>query len=508
MATFEITMSDESVYEVDALDEASAESKLQAEFDARRTFPQSDDRSPGGIVSQSLSGVNEGLANTLGFPVDLVNAGLGLGMKGVNAVAGTELRPPGKPFLGSWSIKNLMRNTGTVTPESGDPTEQFARRVGRSVGASVIPAGGVAARAARPVLAATGTLASGLSGGAGAATAQRVFPDSPAAEMVGELAGGLATGPTMAGLARAVSNKRARGLVPTTEQLKVRAGELYDDAERLGATANRSQTTHIAAEMRRIATREGLISPTGRISEAYPKAREAIRLFDDYAGGQMTVKQMKAVRKTLTDALGSVDGSERRIAAIMLRSFDRVTSRLAPQLSQGNRLYSRAMKAETLDTLDELAEARSGQFTGSGLENARRTEYRGLERNIIKGREPGFTPLDADAVRRVAQGTPTSRAFRNVGRMAPTGPATFMSSAAVPAAIGHAIGGPVAGAAAAAGVSGAGYGAREIASQMGRRAAENASLIARSGGPYLPRDDTVARVVAALLAQTAANAPD
>lgn len=456
--------------------------------------------------AQGTSGLNEGLANILGAPIDIANAGIGLGMKGINALFGTDLQPSPEPLGGSAGLRRSMTDIGSIKPPTDDPGKQFVRRTMESTGASALPALGAAAKAAKPLQVLGGVMGSGTAGGAAAATSQQLLPDNPTAEMVAELVGSLGTAGATAVLKKQASSRAAKAGVPTVERLKEQAGALYDEAEKVGVTANQQQTQKLAADMRAIATEEGLISPTGRISEAYPKAREAIRLLDDYAQGDMTVPQMRTVRKALSDAAKSADGSEGRMASIMLDEFDKFVDPLAPQIQRGNQLYHAAMKGEKLETARELAGSRAGQFSGSGYENALRTEYRGLERNIIKGNERGFSDAEKKAVTKVAQGTPASNTARNVGRMAPTGPVSFAATAGIPYAIGSAMGGPVLGAAAATGASAIGYGGRAIATKMGMGAADDAELLARNQGavPTGQFDmDTIKRLLAALAATQA-----
>lgn len=466
------------------------------------------DRYADTYTAQGTSGMNEGLANLLGAPIDIANAGIGLGMKGINAIAGTNLQPSPEPLGGSSGLKKSMADIGAIKPPTDEAGKQFVRRTGQSVGASVVPALGATATAAKPLQVAGSVMGSGLAGGAAAATSQQLLPDNPTAEMVAELVASLGTAGATAALKKQASNRAAKAGVPTVERLKEQAGALYDEAEKVGVTARQPQTQKLAADMRAIATDEGLISPTGRISEAYPKAREAIRLLDDYAQGDMTVPQMRTVRKALSDAAKSADGSEGRMASIMLEKFDEFVDPLAPQIQRGNQLYHAAMKGEKLETARELAGSRAGQFSGSGYENALRTEYRGLERNIIKGNERGFSDAEKTAITKVAQGTPASNAARNVGRMAPTGPVSFMATAGVPYAIGSAIGGPVLGATAATGASALGYGGRAIATKMGMGAADSAELLTRNQGavPTGKLDmDTLKRILAAIAATQAGS---
>lgn len=458
---------------------------------------------PGSAVdyaTQIGGGLTEGITGVLGAPVDLVNAGVvGPALKGVNYLFGTDFKPSAEPFGGSAG----MRRDLPIPEKSQSTGAQMTRRIAQSLGGAMLP---VAAGAGS-----VGQFAAGMGtaagGGVGGAIANQVAPGNPLADMAGELIGGVGTGAAITGLASRSARRTAESAVPTVQQLEQMAADKFDDAHRLGVTATQQQTQGLAADMRAIAQQEGLISPTGRVSSAYPKANEALRLVDDYAQGTMTVPQMQTVRKVLSDAAKSADSAERRMATIMLKKFDDFTSPLATQLADGRALYTRAMRGEKLETLRELAEETGkSKYTASGVENALRNEYRNLNRRIIKGQERGWTPEQAEAIGRVDKGTPVSNAMRNLGRMAPTGPVSFMSSVGAPGLIGNAIGGPVAGAALATGTAMTGYGARGIATSMGMRNAELAELLARNGGPIVSKgtDAIRRRILEALMGSQAA----
>lgn len=465
----------------------------------RQAEPPAQEPESGGYGSQVFSGLLEGATGALGAPVDMANNFLvAPALRGINAVFGTDLQPSAEPLGGSAGLRRGL----AIAPQSDSTGEQVARRVAQSVGGAAVPLSATSQTA--------GQLAAGLGtafgGGVGGAAAQQLFPGNAGAEIAGELIGGLGTGAAIGGMADRAARRAAERAVPTVEQLRARAGELYDLAEQQGVTAPQQQTQALARDFRRLATDEGLISPTGRVSEAYPRAAEALRVMDDYATGAMTPTQMQTVRDVLSDAVSATKGKERRIASMMLDQFDSFTAPLAPQLAEARGLYSRAMRGDQLETLSELAGARAGQFTGSGYENALRTEYRNLDRRITKAQERGWSPEQVEAIQRVARGTPVSNTMRNIGRMAPTGPVSFSASAGVPFAIGTALtGNPWIGSAMGAATSAVGYGARGMATRMGIRNAEIAELLAR-GGALSPANNEATRraVIEALLGSQAA----
>lgn len=450
------------------------------------------------ILGQGMSGVNEGIAGLLGLPVDAATFAMNLVPQGINAIANTDIPHIENPVAGGDWWTDILTNAGTIAPEGGGMAGQFSRRVGQSLGGAVIPIGATANTGRQ----AAGMIASALGGGTGAATAQQVAPGNATAEILAELAGGGIAGVSSLARGRNIAQREIEAAVPTVDQLKETAGGLYRSAEANGTVASPALTQQLSDTMRDTLRSEGRISPTGRISEVYPKAGEAIKLVDDYAGNAMNPTQMQTVRSVVADGMTSQDASERRIASMLVDSFDNWSTPLAPELGEARNVASRYLNAQKLEQARELAGARAGQFSGSGYENALRTEYRGLDRNTIKGRTRFNDPI-VEAIESVSRGTPGSNAARSLGRLAPTTPMNFTMGSAIPAAVGTMIGGPVGGVAATVGTNALGVAGRKMATDMGIRNAEIAELIARNGGaidqaPLV--DDAAKRMIAALLA--------
>lgn len=456
--------------------------------------------------AQATSGFNEGLANLLGAPVDLANTAIGAGMSGINALFGTDLQPSQEPWGGSAGLKRSMADMGAIYPETYSAGQQALRTGSRVVGSNILPLAGQAARAANPLLTAAVGGAGTAGGAGGAAAANYIAPDNPYAEMAGELLGTAALGVPAGMIAQRSSQRAAERAVPTIDELKSQASDLYAQAEARGVVADGSQTQSLSDAINKIAKDEALISPTGRVSAEYPTAGESMRLLQDYAGSPMDPKQMQVVRETLADAAFKTDGKEQRIARKMLREFDDFVSPLAPELAEARKVSQRYLQAGQLEQARELAGVRAGQFTGSGFENALRTEYRGLDRKIAKGQMPGVSDDLAGAIADVSRGTTGSNIARNVGKFAPTGVVSTMGSAGLPFMVGNAFGGPVAGSVAAGLTSGTGLAGRSIATNMGLRNAEIAELLARSGVPIRAGAELtpeLMEIAAALLAGTA-----
>ncbi|MES2905175.1 MAG: hypothetical protein V4696_13395 [Pseudomonadota bacterium] len=428
-------------------------------------------------LGQGMSGVNEGIASTLGGPVDLLTAGLNLIPEGINAVAGTDLPTIQDPFLGSGTFRSAMTSPGNeaIYDRSSDPAKQFTRRVGQSVGAAALPG---AAAGSLPRMGAA--MLGGAGGGVGAATAQRVAPGNPLAEFAGEMIGGGVTGAGLFAGAKRNATREIEAAVPTVPQLKDQAGGLYRQAEARGVTAGPMQTQELRDAFEATLRREGQLGPQGKITDADTNTTKAFNLVDQYANQPMRPAEMDTVRGVIAEGRKSADSSDQRLSGILTEQFDDWARPMAPEFDQARDVSSRYLQAEDLEEARELARASASQFGNSGLENAIRTQYRGLDRGDIRGRNH-FAPDVTEAIQNVSRGTPGSNFARNLGRFAPTGPVSLATSVGIPALAGGTVGGGI-GAAIGGSLGLAGAGGRVAANAMTNRAVDVAELVARNGG--------------------------
>lgn len=303
------------------------------------------------------------------------------------------------------------------------------------------------------------------------------------------------------GVARGLGYGLDASAVPTTQALKSAAGDLYDSARASGATAPQSATIKLSDDLFDIARNEGLVSPTGALADSYPKIKTILSQADDYSQGEMSVPQIQAFRRTLQDAAQSNDAGERRVGSMMLSRFDQTAQQTAPELKEAAGLYRSAKQGEMMDEVSKLASANAGQYSGSGYENALRTQFRGLDKQIARG-DLNVTPSQQQAIQNVARGTPASNIARGIGKFAPTGVVSAMGSGGLPFMVGNAMGGPVAGALAGAGTMGAGLLGRSLATGAGLRNADIAAALMRNGGKALPEAAMPKITNAQLIAQS------
>jgi hypothetical protein len=125
-------------------------------------------------------------------------------------------------------------------------------------------------------------------------------------------------------------------------------------------------------------------------------------------------------------------------------------------------------------------------FSGSGAENAVRTEFRTLAKNTAKMRT--FTPAERSAIERVAKGGPIGNTLRMLGKFAPTG----VVSSALSGGAGYAVGGPVG----AVALPAAGFAARQgaTAATLGNARAASETILRGGATGSTPIAKTLADV--------------
>ncbi|WP_439625933.1 hypothetical protein [Shinella sp.] len=141
-----------------------------------------------GLALNATAGLNQGIYNTLGAPVDFSRWLINKGIEGANYATGSEMSTiPTDSFGGSESISSMFGAVGVPEPkdiQALTPEERIARGVGEGVGYTVTPAGVVGAGAR------TGALT-----GRALDTATRMFgPSNSVGRMVGDAVVGGASG--------------------------------------------------------------------------------------------------------------------------------------------------------------------------------------------------------------------------------------------------------------------------------------------------------------------------
>lgn len=397
-------------------------------------------------------------------------------------------------------IPALIKIPGEIA--GGVMTGTGLARVGlTALNAAAPTVGGMAARGAGE--------AAAYGAAYGAGNAEGDLKDRARAAVIGAL-----TAAPFGAASGSVAGSVAEGNIPkppTTKQLQSSGTAAYDQAKASGVQLTQKAWDDIADDIAAKA-KNLAIDPT-----IHPKATAAVKRITDAKGGTPSIQDIDLLRRVISAAAGSTDADERRIAKGLRDALDDSIGKLtnadvlagdpkaaAATLAEARGLWETFKKSEVIDDIMKRVELRASQFSGSGKENAIRTEFRQLAMNEKKMR--GFTDAEREAIREVVKGGPVGNFLRMIGKAAPTG----IVSASLGAGAGAYVGGPIG----AAAVPAIGMGARQGATAMTERNARIASELIRRGGlqppapPLTPTQQTILRAILASSGRGAAEAPD
>lgn len=346
---------------------------------------------------------------------------------------------------------------------------------------------------------------SALQGGTAAALTSSAS-DAPLGQQVATGAGlGAAAGAAQKAVGGLIGNA-FRGKAPpapTTDELRSGARAAYQQAENAGVIISKPSWRNAVSSIRQEVIDEGLHPGI------HPKANAALGALEQ-VDDNLTLEGAERLRRIVTSAGKSIEPDERRLAGIMKDKLDDYLSGLNqsdviggdPQkattaLREARDMWSRMSKGDFIEGLVERAGTRAGQFSGSGFENAMRTEFRQVALNPKKMRR--FTAEEQAAIKKVAEGGPIGNAMRWLGKFAPRG----VVSTTAGQMLGGAVGGPM-GAYAAPVLGEAGrFGATQATS---RNAAMAAELMRRGGSaPVMPPNPQALAIANALRQLPAAS---
>ena len=263
---------------------------------------------------------------------------------------------------------------------------------------------------------------------------------------------------------------------PAIEELRAAKNAAYKKAEETGVVVSRGALTRLKVELMNELKKEGIDK------DLHPKSTAALKRITE-SKGQLTLSEIETLRKIANDAKGAIEKSDARIGAKIVDRIDDFENSLseadvisgnpasATAYKEARALNARLSKAEEIQTLFDRAEISAPNFSGSGMENALRTEFRALAKNERKMRR--FTPEERAAIKKVAMGGPMENLLRQVGKLAPTG----IVSAGMGTMAGFAFGGPMG----AAAVPAIGSASRFAATRMTKKNARIADELMRRG---------------------------
>lgn len=395
-----------------------------------------------GLVGQMTSGMTEGAANLLSLP-NSVEMGLRSIGPAIGNAMGGDFGMPTESWLpdAGQNLRNFADNTGAMTPVADDPASRFTRRVGQEVGAGIIPAASMASKASTPLRMALAETAALTGSGVGAAAAQEVFPDNPAAELVGQLVGGF----TPVGLINQAERMAMKTAAPSLDDLRAAKNAAYDQADNLGVQYAPEEYDQLVGKLQAAAARESLVP------ERHGAPASVLNDFVKRQGQPHTLTELDKMRQIIVrDLMQSPQASDRTFGYLFADEVDdfiaKVEPKVAPkgpQISVGgapmsgmfdtpstmtaseaitaarkaNRVYK---KTETFDKSlyrADLNAAAAG--SGGNINNTTRQQIKAVLTNDAMRRQ--FSPAELAEMEKVVRQGRVENTLRGIGKVAPGG---------------------------------------------------------------------------------------
>lgn len=386
--------------------------------------PESYDQSS---FAQNTSGLNAGIANAIGAPVEIANMAIGAGMQGVNALTGSDFQPSQSPVGGQEFFRNLMG--ASIKPPTTDPGKQFSRRVFEEVGAMAIPGMGTIGKAAKPLKLAAAELGSAVASGTGAAVAQQVAPGNALAEFGGQMLGGL----TPSALLSTIRRKVAPRATSTVEELTTLKNAAYKQADNAGVAYSPQGYDRMLANIAKDVQADNFNADRHKMAASFLQDMVGKR------GQPLTLTQLDQLRQNvrrdlITPSYGNQAASaDAHFGYLILDEIDDfIATAKAGDVITGSaddanklilaarELNTRLRKTELLEDALTRAERRAAS-TGSGgnINNAIRQNIRAILDSPKKRR--AFTKAELFEMEALIRQGSMENFLRWVGKFSPTG---------------------------------------------------------------------------------------
>ena len=486
-------------------DEATAQAAMDAAEKATTTAddvpvvltgqqaaPEQRDSIFADVANEAMSAVNRGGVNTidmLGFPIrEPINAALRMG--------DVDYQIP--------TLRSSLADT-RATVEGGQMANGLPKRIIRAAGELALPSGAIGgsvrqvAQSVTPQLTAANANAIlpnigrqlaqgsvladvgyGAASGAGSELGRDVGGDTGA--LIGGLAaplaiaGGAVGAKTLADKVQQASLKKAA--VPSVDELKIAAREVYKEIDNLGAVVDSNRVTGLARDLNTTIRSEGF---NKRI---HPKVAAALDEFESVIGTNQPISNLDTLRKVARSAASSIEPDEARLGSIMVGKVDDFLDNLdqsalvggnadevGRKFKDARQLWQRARKGDDIEYAFERAKNQA-----SGFENGLRVQFRSILNNKKKMR--GYTQEEKAAIEQVVRGGGLENTAKAIGKFGfSEGQATSMLMGSLGVAGGAAIGGG----AGAVAVPLVGQVSKNLAQKLTRNNAEMVSQIVRQG---------------------------
>lgn len=395
---------------------------------SKTVAPQRDDV---GALQHGVSGVNEGIAQFLGLPVDVAEMVINLGIEGANAALGTDIRPLQGSFGGSRTTQAAMSPFVTdAKPDSAG--ERYSRRVGQEVGFGAPAAlttagvGGQTVRAASanmPKFMVANTVADVAAGTAGQ-TAREILPESDLADFLATMIGG---GSTAAVTGSGI--KTGGTTPPTTDELFKKASE----------AGERVRSSHVRltpeAQARFYATLdEALVNARAskvRHPRAYDvvsdaKSRPAPELIDVDDARYVFGRDVASNKDEAAIGMALKEATEKFLNGLTAKDVTGGdVAGAVEDLTKKRKLAHAGYKAQSIEGKEYRAKSRAASTgTGGNQINAMKQNVRGILDNEVAptraGKKSGYTDAEIAQMEKIVFGDRPRNALRWMSRFSPT----------------------------------------------------------------------------------------
>ena len=384
-----------------------------------------------GLVEQGMSGVNEGIAQALGFPVDMATMALNAGIGGVNKLSGAQIPQIQDPVGGSGTMTRMLDPTiSDVDPQSAG--QRYARRIGQELGFGVPMSGAMAATGPLAPLARTslptymaGNTAADVGAGVAGQTSREIAPNSDALDLVVSLIGG-GVG------AKAVDSAMTRKpQVPTRADVETRTNQLYDAVKNSGADLTPQAQADLNTRLRQKFAAEGG-DPL-----AYPKTNAQLNVIEN--NPRQSIYGVEQARRRVRDKVARSPDEAAMGGDIMaevdaylrgLQPGDISSNAVDPQevveaLGRARSSAHQGIKADEVQDAINRAQSRTETTGTAGNSlNAQSQEIRKLYDKEVSLRNPqksgGYSPDEVEAMKKIVFPSGTERTMQRIGRFAPT----------------------------------------------------------------------------------------
>lgn len=220
---------------------------------------------------------------------------------------------------------------------------------------------------------------------------------------------------------------------PDIDELRSAKNAAYAESEQAGAMFDPVALQKFSADAKTVK-----FNPKNN-----PKIANLIEDIDETVKSPQSLRQVDELRQRIKDVEATLEPSDRYLAGQLREKLDDfvddslqdpanfIAGRpdvAIPALQNARKLNSQMRKAETLERLLSIADARASGYTASGLENAIRAQVREFVKDPKAKKLRGFTKEEIDSLRDVAEGGSITNFMRWAGRFAPTGPVSVLPS--------------------------------------------------------------------------------